>query len=375
MNILVLSWRDPKHPLAGGAEQVMHEHMKGWVEAGYKVVHFSAYFKGAMREETVDGITFLRQGRQFIGVQLSALFWYLFRKNVEFDLVVDEFHGWPFFTPFYVRTQKLAVIQELTREVWFKYRLPFYSNLFFGSILYLIEPMFFLPYRNVHFMTGSKSTENELIDVGIKKENVTIVPHGVILPKLPITNHKSPITTILYLGALAKDKGIEDAIKTFGELKNLGEYQFWVAGKSDSNYLKFLRKLAWKQKIDVGFFGFVSQRKKFELLTKAHLLINPSIREGWGLVNIEANSVGTPIVSYNSPGLTDSVKDGVSGVVIKNNNPKEMARVINDLLNNEKLYKGLVEGAISWSKNFSWEKSRKASLRLIDNLISGKYSH
>jgi len=34
MNILVFSWRDPKHPTAGGAEQVMHEHMKGWIAAG-----------------------------------------------------------------------------------------------------------------------------------------------------------------------------------------------------------------------------------------------------------------------------------------------------------------------------------------------------
>ena len=42
MRILVFSWRDPKHPLAGGAEQVMHEHMKGWIEAGHKVTLFSS---------------------------------------------------------------------------------------------------------------------------------------------------------------------------------------------------------------------------------------------------------------------------------------------------------------------------------------------
>jgi len=46
MNILVFSWRDPKHPLAGGAEQVMHEHMKGWVGAGHKVTLFTSHFSG-----------------------------------------------------------------------------------------------------------------------------------------------------------------------------------------------------------------------------------------------------------------------------------------------------------------------------------------
>ena len=181
MNILVLSWRDSKHPLAGGAEQVMHEHMKGWVKVGHTVVHFSSYFRGGSLGELLDGINFIRRGRQFLGVQIAAFFWYLFGKHIRFDLVVDEFHGWPFFTPLYIKLPKLAVIQELTREVWFSYPLPFGLNFLFGTIGYLMEPLFFLPYRNVHFMTGSESAKNELLTVGIKEESITVVPHGVII--------------------------------------------------------------------------------------------------------------------------------------------------------------------------------------------------
>ena len=365
LNILVLSWRDPKHPLAGGAEQVIFEHMKGWVKAGHAVVHFSSFFKGGSREELLESITFIRRGRQFLEVQMAAFLWYLFGKHIKFDLVVDEFHGWPFFAPLYVRPPKLAVIQELTREIWLSYPLPFRLNSLFGTIGYLMEPLFFLPYRNTHFMTGSESTKNELSDVGIKKENITIVPHGVLLPRSKIKDLRSRIKTVIFLGVLAKDKGIEDAIKTFGILRTLGDYRFWIVGKSDENYLKYLKKLAIKERVGCKFFGFVSQSRKFELLARAHLLINPSIREGWGLVNIEANSVGTPIVSYNSLGLTDSVKDRVSGLIVPDNTPKEMANTIHNLLNDPNLYAKLVKGALSWSKNFSWQKSRKLSLDLI----------
>ncbi|KKR88186.1 MAG: Glycosyltransferase, family 4 [Candidatus Woesebacteria bacterium GW2011_GWB1_41_10] len=368
MNILVLSWRDSKHPLAGGAEQVMHEHMKGWVKVGHTVVHFSSYFRGGSLGELLDGINFIRRGRQFLGVQIAAFFWYLFGKHIRFDLVVDEFHGWPFFTPLYIKLPKLAVIQELTREVWFSYPLPFGLNFLFGTIGYLMEPLFFLPYRNVHFMTGSESAKNELLTVGIKEESITVVPHGVIIANSEKRIAKSKIKTILFLGALAKDKGIEDAIKTFGILRTLGDYQFWVVGKSDRKYLKSLKAMVERNKVSVKFFGYVSHREKFALLSKAHLLINPSIREGWGLVNIEANVVGTPVVAYNSPGLIDSVKNGITGVICDENTPDSMAGEVTALLRDTQRYEKMRKNAIVWAKGFSWKKSMRESQMLVDRV-------
>ena len=101
MNILVFSWRDPKHPLAGGAEQSMHEHMKGWVQAGHKVTLFSSRVSRLPNTENIDGIEIIRQGNQYIGVQILGFLYYVKNKD-SFDFVVDQFHGIPFFTPFYV---------------------------------------------------------------------------------------------------------------------------------------------------------------------------------------------------------------------------------------------------------------------------------
>ncbi len=375
MNILVLSWRDPKHPLAGGAEQVMHEHMKGWIEAGHKVIFFSSRPPNTKNEEIIDEVKIIRRGSQYITTHVHAFFWYTFGKHEKFDLVVDQFHGWPFFTPLYIREQKLAVIQELTRQVWFRYPLPLGLNLVLGTIGYIIEPLFFLFYRNVSFMTGSESAKLELQSFGIKKQNITVVPHGVII-NTPKNAKKEKVKTVMFLGALAKDKGIEDAIKTFAILSKTGNYQFWVVGKGDETYLKHLQNLVKKLQIikQITFFGFVSQQVKFKLLSCAHLVINPSIREGWGLVNIEANAMSTPVVAYNSQGLVDSVKDGQSGLIVKNNTPEELAITTANLLADQKLYEKLQIGAKKWARNFSWESSKKQSLALIDE-ISNSHAH
>lgn len=370
MNILIFSWRDIKHSNAGGAEQVMHEHAKGWVRAGHKVIHFSSKTENLSGSEIIDGVEFIRSGYQYLGVQLAGFFYYL-KNRSRIDFVVDEFHGIPFFTPIFVRKRKLAVLQEVARKVWLLNPLPKPINWIIGIIGFLGEPCVFLLYKKTNFMLGSNSAKKDVIKMGIPEKFITIVPHGFIVPKISVLPKKEEKKTIVYLGKLSKDKGIEDALECFSILNKKGNHQFWIIGKKESkSYFNQLKRLIKKLRLDgkVKFWGFVSDEKKFELLSRAHILINPSVHEGWGLVNIEANSVGTPVVAYRSAGLIDSVKSGVSGIICTENTPESMTEIIENLLADNLKYQKLINGAISWSKEFSWEKSKKLSLELISRL-------
>lgn len=367
MRILVFSWRDPKHPLAGGAEQVMHEHMKGWIKAGHKVTLFASRFTNSSVEEAIDSVHIVRRGHQYLGVQLAGFFYYL-NNHQKYDFVIDQFHGLPFFTPLYVKKPKLAVIQETAKKVWFLNPLPWPINLVIGILGYLGEPFIFLFYKKIPFMTGSQSAKKEVTKFGIPSKNITVIPHGVIIKKPTKTFKKEKKPTIVYLGVLSKDKGAEDALKCFALLAENGDFQFWVIGKPETKqYEQKIKKLVGKLELNkkVKFWGFVSQEKKFELLVKAHLLINPSAREGWGLVNIEANSMGTPVVAYCSPGLVDSVKDGLNGVLCSINTPENLAENVLKILDKKDSYETLREGAVEWSRHFTWDTSIKQSLLLV----------
>lgn len=370
MNILVLSWRGPNHPNAGGAEQVMHEHMKGWVTAGHKVTLFSSRFPGSLVKENIDGVVAIHQGDQYVGVKLAAFIYYLKNKD-SFDLVVDQFHGIPFFTPLYVRKSKLAVLQEVAREVWFLSGFPFPFNWIIGIVGFITEPLIFLLYKKTPFLVGSQSAKNDLIKMGISEVNVNIIPHGVVIKRNALPYRKEKTKTVIFLGVLTKDKGIEDALKVFSILETLGNYNFWVIGKGSEEYKNYLLALATKLGIKnkVTFWGFVDESKKFELLARAHILINPSIREGWGLVNIEANSAGTPVVAYRSPGLVDSVKDGISGVICTEDTAQNMAKQVEKIIGDKDKYTSLQKSAISWSKKFSWKESKKLSLEIVNKMV------
>ncbi len=375
MNILVLSWRDPKHPQSGGAEQVMHEHMKGWVENGHKVILISSFYKGCKKKEVLDGVIIERMGLQLVGVQISAFFWYIFKRNIKFDLIIDQFHGLPFFTPLYVRVPIVAVVQEVAKEVWLNNQLPKPFNFVIGHIGYFGEPFLYYLYkknifpgsRNVNFMTGSESAKKDLIKIGIDRNYIEVVNHGIEKQGKFEKSSKEKNKTITFLGAVTRDKGIIDALNVFRELSKIGNYYFWLIGKIgigfDQELFALIDEYGLTNRIKI--WGYVEKSKKYNLLSRSHVLINPSIHEGFGLVNIEANSVGTPVVGYKVGGLVDSVKDQFSGVLVNKNKSKLLAKEIDKLLKNKNKYKAMTQTCVKWAANFTWPVSKRKSLLLI----------
>lgn len=365
MNILIFSWRGPGHPNAGGAEISTHQHAKGWVQNGHKVTLFTSYYKGGKSEEVIDGVNIIRRGDQFFSVHLEAFKWYMWGIHQDFEIVVDEFHGIPFFTPLYIRTKKIGFIHEVAKEVW---KLNF--NLVLATLGGLLEPLIFQLYKKNYFMTVSQSTKRDLVKWGIPQSRIEVIHNGINAPLFSTLPSKEKRKTLIYMGTLAKDKGIEDALLIFSKISFIKDWQFWIVGKGSLEYLEKLKvqsqRLGLKGK--VKFWGFVDEKKKNELLAKAHIVVNPSIREGWGLVVIEAAAVGTPTIAFNVPGLRDSIVNGRTGILSDRHTIESITDDIVELLEDNKRYDRICRNAITWSKNFSWPKAVKSSLDLINRV-------
>ena len=366
MNILILNWRDPKNPKSGGAEIVTMEHAKAWVKNGHSVTWFTSKFKDAKNEEKIQGINIVRRGN-FITVYFLAPLYYFFSKN-KFDLVIDEIHGLPFFTPLYVRQPKIAFIHEVADEIW-DFMYPFPIN----KIGKAIEPLYFKLYKNIKFWTDADSTIDDLVNKGIKRKNCIAINcpiNNKTLTKIP---KKETTPTFIFVSRVVKMKGIEEVIRAFFYiLRDLKNAKLWIVGDGEKKYVEELKETMRSFSIapKVKFFGRVDDNKKLELMRKAHLLLHASIKEGWGLVVMEAASQGTPSVVYNVSGLKDSVKNGKTGIVLKENTAKEMAREAVDLINNKQKYNNLQKNSLRWAKSLTWEKATKQSLGLLEDVIN-----
>ena len=138
----------------------------------------------------------------------------------------------------------------------------------------------------------------------------------------------------------------------------------WVIG--DGYMLSELKKLGNRV---IKFFGHVENRVKYQLLSRAHLTLVPSVREGWGLVVTESNAMGTPVVAYDVNGLRDSVLDGTNGVLVKGNDPESLARYTVKILTDKDMLNRLSVNALGYSRQFSWDKTFEYFSSQIDDML------
>ena len=362
MKILILNWRDPRHPLSGGAEISLLEHAKYWQKKGSEITWFASSFDKSPNEEVIEGIGIIRRGSHYT-VHLWAFIEYMNGTFKNYTVVIDCFHFLPFFTPLYMNDKKIiALINEVAGVIWFKN-----LRLLLACAGYLLEPLFFLPYKNVQFITASESAKTDLYKMHIPKRNVTIIRHGIsVPPKIKDPKTKNP--TISFVGRVSYDKGIDDIFKTLILVKeHFSSVKLFIAGKEEkNNMIKELIKKYTLRKDDIQYFGYVSEKMKYSILQKTWILVHASIKEGWGLTVIEANSVGTPVIGYNVAGLRDSIQDKKTGLLV-DPNPQALAAGIEKLLTDKNLYRKLCSNAKKWAKKFDWEKSGKESWAMIKN--------
>lgn len=368
MKILILSWRDIKHPYGGGAEDLTHQMAKRWVKWGNEVTYFSATFPGAQKKETIDGIAYIREGNWY-NVHLKVFLRILFKDLSKFDVVVDEVHGIPFFVNFYSTIPVVCLACEVAKDIWDR-MYPFPLNII-GRIL---ENLYLIMYRSIPFLTISESTKKELVKEGIPEKNITIVPMGFsyTLPAQLPKKEKNP--RIIFLGRLVKTKGIEDAINAFSEIeRKFPNARMWIVGKGTSDYEARLRKmvgeLALKAKIE--FKGFVSESEKYDLLARSHVILVPSSHEGWGLIVPEANIVGTVAIVYNVPGLRDVVKPGKNGIIVDSSS-ELLAGATIDLLSDSEKYNKLSKSSMEYAKSMDWDNTAKVGLSVLEKAIKKK---
>lgn len=86
-----------------------------------------------------------------------------------------------------------------------------------------------------------------------------------------------------------------------------------------------------------------------------------------GMVITEANACGTPAIAYDIVGYQDAVRDGETGVLTEAT-PEAMARAAIRVAREKGLQRRLSEGALSWSRQFSWDTTAAAFLDEIENV-------
>jgi glycosyltransferase involved in cell wall biosynthesis len=349
MRFLMLNWRDPHNPKAGGAERVTLAYLAALVQRGHEVFWFANNFPGAVPEETIQGIRIVRGGGMGSSI-FSARDWY--RRQPRFDLVMDQHHGIPWYAPWWSKTHCISYIHEVLGPIW---------NAFYPGPISIIgrwqERWTHRLYRNVPFWTASSDTKRILHSHGVR--SVRIIPYGVdtiALSELPPKPFDTPLRLVV-VSRLAPNKRIDHAVRAMKCLvdKDVAA-RLTIVGGGETESL--LRRLVSDLKLSdrVSFAGMLSESDKDAQLRNAHVLLHTSQREGWGLNVIEANAMGTPAVVYPVAGLTESTLHEKTGLVSSEETPDSLAASLISLQQTPDKYQLYRVNAWERAKTLHWSR-------------------
>jgi glycosyltransferase involved in cell wall biosynthesis len=367
LRLLLVNWQDRENPQAGGAELHLHEIYGRLARRGHEVHLLCGGWPGSPATAELDGIRVRRAGtRASFPLQAKGA-WREHFASLGLDAVIEDINKVPLYTTRWGARRVVGVVPHLFGATAFQ-ELP----LPLASVVWLAERPIPWMYRHVQFQVISESTADDLVARGIRRENLRVIYCGIDAAHYtPAPSLRAGAPHFAYLGRLKRYKRVDLVIQAFARA-NIAGATLEIAGAGD--YRRELQRLA--DSLDLGaqvrFLGRVSEDEKLALLRRAWALVFTSPKEGWGITNLEAAACGTPVIASNSPGIRESIQDGVTGFLVPHGDVARLAESMSRIASAPPLVESLGRAGRAFAETFTWERAAlETEAHLLDVLGYG----
>lgn len=362
MHVLVLTDRDWSHPEGGGTGTTLRSLVWRWLDAGHRVTVIAGAYEGCARlERPRERLEIHRMGTRLTVFPRAAFAcWRGLARDA--DVVFEVINGITFLTPLwgFLRAPRVALLQHV-HQYHYVIELGWRGRI--GALLLERLPLRLL-YRRTPICAISHAARDDLVELGLPGEAIEVVYLGVDLE--PSDEPKAPTPTLLYLGRLKRYKRVELLLEV---LEAIPEVVLEVAGDGDQRAAFELEVERRGLRERVVMHGFVPERRKAELYSRAWLAVTASSVEGWGLTVLEAATCGTPTAALRVGGLSEAIVDGQTGVLA--DDVSALTSGIRAILGSSQLRDRLGAAAARRARTFTWERSADEILGLLEAAAVG----
>ena len=300
----------------------------------------------------------------------------------EYDLVITQFHvfhlaslpGYVIKTlrkkPWIVKVHDLNPDPSLLRSVPEK----MFSYLCYGALLNILGR------KADKILIQTSRLKRVLEECGHAPDKITVIPHGadtkLFSPATSETSSESS-RTILYIGAMRPQYGLDRLIKAFALLEPRPNLRLMLVGDGFERprLVELAKKLRVQERVD--FRGYIAHESLPKAIRNAYITVGP-------LLPTPANyyAIPTKVLEYFACGKTvvsselsrDILIDGRTGLVVKAATPESIAEKLSDLIYDEKLTKTLGRNARQLvEEKFDWEKIIDKLEKELQDVVS--YEH
>ena len=225
-------------------------------------------------------------------------------------------------------------------------------------------------------------------------DNVSVVSPGVNLAMFTAGAGKSVARknlqlpadahVVTFVGRIQPHKGPEVLIRAIAEMvghspmlrpKLITQIVGGASGANGAEVDRLKELVQWLGISDVVRFAPPVQREELpDYYRASDLVCVPSYSESFGLVALEAQACGTPVVASAVGGLRTAVADGISGVLVDGHDPRAWSSVLARLLQEPQRRVLLSMGALEHASHFGWDATSRGTLDIYDRVIESQAS-
>ena len=228
-----------------------------------------------------------------------------------------------------------------------------------------------------NFVTASSHYEHVMISENYKIDDNKIkkitpgLDRKIFTPDLNLPREN----IFLSIGRIQEQKRQLETIKFLNNFRKIDSnflcyFIGGPSGKSGDDYLAELKESVKEFNLEshVEFLGNLPQTKIKDLMNKSKLLIHTSQYETFGLVAIEANSMGVPILSINTGSLIEIIENNKNGYFAEDFMDNHANNFVKDLLNDDDYFNNVMNQCIQKSKKYNWEVTADSLLKTYQDV-------
>ena len=227
------------------------------------------------------------------------------------------------------------------------------------------------------FVTASSNFEHVMISENYKidenkiKKIIPGLDRKIFTPVLNLPREN----IFLSIGRIQEQKRQLETIKFLNNFKKVDSnflcyFIGGPSGKSGDDYLAELKESVKEFNLEshVKFLGNLHQTKIKDFMNKSKLLIHTSQYETFGLVAIEANSMGVPILSINTGSLIEIIENNKNGYFAEDFMDNNANNFVKDLLNDDDYFNNVMNQCIQKSEKYNWEVTADSLLKIYQDV-------
>ena len=359
--LVVLNWRDRRHPAAGAAELYCERAARELAGQGHPVVLVTSRPTGTAARERLDGYDVRRLGNWW-SVYPLALLW-LLKNRSTVGGVIDSQNGIPFFSPLVTRRDVPVVllVHHVHQELFTRALHPLAARL----ARWLEGPASRRVYRRRTVVVLSPSARTQVRRRLKFSGAIRVVPCGA--DSAGVQSARSAAPRVVVVGRLTALKRLEWLIDAMAEVRvQQPKAELHLVG--DGPARQDLEERARALGAPVVFHGRLSDAERDAMLGSAWLTVSASDGGDWALSLIEANAAGVPAVARRTRGTTDAVRHGRTGWLVDGSSAELGAAMAWALavLADPGLAARMADRARAWAARFTWDRTAAGLLQALE---------